>query len=168
MSGKITEKIRVGKITSSHGVRGEVKVFPLTDFPTRFKKGNKVYIGDVQLTIERSRPQKNLYIVKFEGFDNINEILKFKDQYLEITKEQLTPLEEGEYYIFDIVDCEVFDDSENYLGKVSSVFATGNNDVYVVKNNGKEILIPAIKQVVTSIDIQNKKIIITPIEGLLE
>lgn len=162
------KRIKVGKITSTHGVKGEVKVYPLTDFPARFNKGNKVYLGEEQLTIERSRPQKNLFILKFAGFDNINDILKFKDKYLEIDKEQLVPLEEGEYYIFDIIDCEVYDDSDNLIGVVTSVFSTGSNDVYVVKGENKEYLIPAIESVISSVDIESKKITITPIEGLLE
>lgn len=162
------QRIKVGKITSSHGIKGEVKIYPLTDFPSRFKKGNKVYIDNKEMTIERSRLQKKIYIVKFEGFDDINEILGFKDKYIEITREQLTTLKKGEYYVFDIIGCEVYDDKENYIGTVKSVFATGNNDVYVVKNNTKEHLIPAIKQVVSAIDVEGKKIIITPIEGLLE
>lgn len=162
------QRIKVGKITSSHGIKGEVKIYPLTDFPSRFNKGNKVYIDAKEMIIERSRLQKNTYIVKFEGFDDINEILGFKDKYLEIYKEQLTELKEGDYYIFDIVGCEVYDDKGNHIGIVKSVFSTGNNDVYVVKDNSKEHLIPAIKQVISSIDIGEKKIIITPIEGLLE
>ena len=168
MVKNMNQRIKVGKITSSHGIRGEVKIYPLTDFPSRFNKGNKVYIDNKEMTIERSRLQKNIYIVKFEGFDNINEILQFKDKYIEIYREQLTQLKEGEYYIFDIIGCEVYDDKGNHIGTVKSVFSTGNNDVYVVKNNDKEHLIPAIKQVVSSIDVEEKKIVITPIEGLLE
>jgi 16S rRNA processing protein RimM len=168
MVNNMEKRIKVGKITSTHGVRGEVKVYPLTDFPSRFKKGNKVYVKNGELIIEKSRPQKNMYIIKFEGFDNINDVLQFKDQFLEIDKGQLTPLEEGEYYIFDIVDCQVYDDSNNLLGVVTSVFPTGSNDVYVVKGVDKEYLIPAIEQVISSVDIENKKIVITPIEGLLE
>ncbi len=162
------QKIKVGKITSTHGVRGEVKVYPLTDFPERFEKGNDVFIHEQKMTIEKSRPQKNIYIVKFKGYDNINDVLKYNGMYLEVLKDDTVPLQEGQYYVFDIIGCNVYTDNDVFVGVVKSVLPTGSNDVYVLENGTKEILIPAIKQVVVSVSIPNKKIIISPLEGLLE
>ncbi|QNO16384.1 ribosome maturation factor RimM [Alkalicella caledoniensis] len=162
------QKIKVGKITSTHGVRGEVKIYPLSDISTRFEKGSDLILGNLKLTIEKSRPHKNMFIIKFKGYDNINDILEFVGNYLEINKRDVAPLPEGQYYLFDIIDCEVYTDDDVYIGKVESVIETGSNDVYVIKNGSKEVLIPAIRQVVSKVDIDNKKITITPLEGLLE
>lgn len=164
---KMEQKINTGKITATHGIRGEVKVYPLSDFSARFDKNSKLYVDDLPLTIEKSRSHKNMFIIKFKGYDNINDVLKFVGKYLEINKKDTAPLPEGEFYIFDIIDCHVYTNDDIYVGKVESIIETGSNDVYVVKHEKKEVLIPAIRQVISNIDIENKKIIITPLEGLL-
>lgn len=164
--------IQVGKILNTHGVKGELKVLPLTHNIDRFDQLRDIFIGNKYRAaeIETVRYHKNLAIIKLRGFDNINQVLSFKDMYISIREADKIDLPEGHYFIFDIVHCQVFDKDGNYIGLVEDVDQSASNDIYIVKNpeHGKEYLIPAVKEIVTDIDIQEKKIIIAPIEGLIE
>lgn len=163
--------IQVGKIINTQGIKGEVKVFPLTDDVSRFDNLEKLYIGEekILVIIEETWYQKGFPILKFKGYDDINEVLKFRDMHLYIEESNKIKLPEDSYFIFDIVGCSVFDIEENKIGTVVQVITNTGNDVYVIEDEkDKEYLIPAVKQFVKEIDIKNKKIIIEPIEGLIE
>lgn len=164
-------EMNVGKIVNTHGVKGEVKILTASDFAAeRFKPGKVLMIPfkdeRVTLTIKSYRTHKNFHMIAFEGLNNINDVEKYKglDVYQEIENEDII-LEENEYFYSDIIGCTVFD-GEREIGIVNDIFETGANDVWVVQGD-KEYLIPYIEDVVKSIDIDNKKIIIEAIEGLL-
>ena len=149
--------LRVGVIANTHGIRGEVKVFPTTDEKERFKDLKKVILdmGKEQkvLEIQSVRFFKNLVILKFKGIDNINDIEMYKGKDLLVTREDAVPLEEGEYFIADLLDLDVYSDEDEKIGVLYDVMQTGANDVYVVKTEeGKEILLPAIDECILDID----------------
>lgn len=164
--------IQVGKIINTQGIKGEIKVYPLTDNIYRFDELKKVYIGEGKtlMYIENVWYKKEFIILKLEGYDNINEVLKFKNEYLYIDERDKVKLPRNSYFIFDIVGCNVLDSSKNSIGVVTEVIKNIGNDIYIVKNecNNKEYLIPAVKRFIKKIDIENKKIIIEPIKGLIE
>lgn len=165
-------EINVGKIVNTHGVKGEVKILTASDFASeRFKPGKVLMIPfkeeKVTLTIKSYRTHKNFHMVSFEGLNNINDVEKYKglDVFQDIENEDIV-LDEHEYFYSDIIGCTVFDDARE-IGTVKEILETGANDVWVVQGE-KEYLIPYIEDVVKFIDIDHKKIIIEPIEGLLE
>lgn len=164
--------IKVGRIINTHGIKGEVKVFPLTDNVERFSDLKKAYLGDnkVKVEIENVKYHKELAIIKFKEFDNINDVLKFKDHFIYIDEEDKVKLPKDCYFVFDIVDCTVCDTQGKKLGIVTDVIQYAANDVYVIKDeeNNKSFLVPAVKEFVIEIDIHNKRIIIDPIEGMIE
>lgn len=170
------EYIRVGKIINTHGIRGDVKVLPLTDNIKRFEKLKSVFIEDGKdcLIIEKVWYSKGFVMLKFKGYDNINDVLKYKDKYIVIEEKDAVKLPEDSYFIYQIIGLDVYCSDGRKIGKIVEVLQPGSNDVYVVEeidivnNVKKEHLIPAIKDVVKHIDIENKKMIIEPIEGLIE
>ena len=154
--------LRVGVIANTHGIRGEVKVFPTTDEKERFKDLKKVILdmGKEQkvLEIQSVRFFKNLVILKFKGIDNINDIEMYKGKDLLVTREDAVPLEEGEYFIADLLDLDVYSDEDEKIGVLYDVMQTGANDVYVVKTEeGKEILLPAIDECILDIDLEESR-----------
>ena len=167
------QTLRVGVITSTHGVRGEVKVFPTTDEKERFKDLKKVILdmGKEQkvLEIQSVRFFKNLVILKFKGIDNINDIEMYKGKDLLVTREDAVPLEEGEYFIADLLDLDVYSDEDEKIGILYDVMQTGANDVYVVKTEeGKEILLPAIDECILDINLEESRMTVHIMEGLLD
>lgn len=163
----------IGKIVNTHGIRGEVKVLRITDFEERFEVGKKVYIKDganhIPFIISTHREHKGFDLITFEGLSNINDVEKYKGEYIQIREEQLTDLDEDEFYYYEIIGCEVYTTSGEFLGKVKEILAPGANDVWVVERKGmKDALIPYIEQVVKEINITDQKIVIEPMEGLLE
>lgn len=162
----------IGKITNTHGIKGEVRIYPLTDNIERFSDLDKVYIGEAkrQASVKTVKYHKGLAILGFEEFDNINQVLDFKDQYLYIDDEDRIVLPEDRYFIFDLIGCEVFDMANKSIGHIVDVILNMGNDVYVIKNHkgDKEYLIPAVKEFIKTIDIDKKKIVIDPIEGMIE
>lgn len=164
--------IQVGKIINTQGIKGEVKIYPLTDDISRFDELEKVYIGEekVLVYIEKNWSKKEFVILKFVGYDDINEVLKFKNEYLYIEEKDKIKLEEDSYFIFDIVGCNVLDIKGNKIGIVTQVITNTGNDIYIIKSedNSKNYLVPAVKQFIKKVDIENKEIIIEPIEGLIE
>ncbi len=164
---------RVGIISSTHGVRGEVKVFPTTDDVQRFKKLKEVLLDTgkekLPLEIQGVKFFKQFAILKFKGYDNINDIEKYKGKELWVTRENAVPLEENEYYIADLIGLTVISDEDEELGTLTDVLQTGANDVYVVKlKNGKEGLFPAIADCVQSVDIEKGIMVVHVMEGLLD
>lgn len=167
---------QVGSITQTHGIRGEVKVFPLTDDISRFKNMKNLLLdggkdGFISLEVENARPQKNLVILKFKGIDNINDIEKYKGQGLYVTKENRVELKDDEYFIADLIGCEVYvdTDSDKKFGTISDVMETGANDVYeITLENGKTVLVPAIKECILNVDIEGGRVDIHLLEGLMD
>ena len=144
----------VGKIVNTHGVKGEVKVVSTTDFPEeRYQKGNTLYLfhtkgqNPIELIIKSHRNHKSFDLLTFEGYENINEVEKFKEGILKVQEDQLQDLEEGEYYFHEIVGCTVRTTAGEELGTVKEILSPGANDVWVVKGErGKEYLIPYIER----------------------
>lgn len=164
--------LRVGVITTTHGIRGEVKVYPTTDDPKRFLDLKKLYLdtGKDMLTLEIEGVKffKQLVILKFKGIDNINDIEKYRGRDLLIDREDAVELEEGEYFIFDLIDSEVYTDDGEKLGILTEIMTTAANDVYVVKTTeGKEVLIPSIKECILDVDVENKKITVHLLKGMI-
>jgi len=162
---------QIGVITDTHGLRGEVKVFPMTDDVRRFDVLKDTILitphGErVELVAERARYFKNLVILKFKGYDDINDIEKFKKSELYVTRENAIPLEEGEYYLKDLYGLKVHTDEGEDLGVIEDIIETGANDVYVVKSKSGEILIPNIKQCVLKVDIEAGLMEVHLLEGL--
>lgn len=167
------DMLRVGVITSTHGVRGEVKVFPTTDDPNRFKKLKKVFLDtgreQVELDISGVKFFKNMVILKFKGYDNINEIEKYKGQDLWITRGQAVPLGEDENFVADLIGLSVVTDEGTELGIMKDVMFTGANDVYVVeRQGGKELLLPAIKDCILAVDLEKGIMTVHVLDGLLD
>ena len=166
------EYIEIGQIVNTNGLKGIVKVNPFTDDISKFEELKYVYIqlkSELKkVKIEQVRYNKNQVLLKLEGIDSIEEAEKYRNFYLKTEKESQEDLGEDTYYIVDLIGLDVYSDKNEYLGKIEDVFPTGSNDVYVVKDNlGKQILIPAIADVVKEVDLKNKKMIINLIPGLI-
>ncbi len=165
------DMLQVGVITQTHGIKGEVKVFPTTDDAQRFKKLKKVTLDNGKehrdLEITSVKFFKNLVILKFKGIDDINDVEKYKKAPLFVTREDAVPLEENEYFIADLIGLKVISDEGEELGTLDDVLQTGANDVYVVKNDkGEEILVPAIKDCVKNVDIEGGEVTLHLLPGL--
>ena len=164
--------LEIGQIVNTNGLKGFLKVKPLTDDITRFEKLKTIYIQKakelIEFKIQEVKYNKQSVLLKLEGIDDITEAEKYKNFYIKISKENAVELEKNSYFIVDIIGCQVYTDEKEYLGNVVDVFQTGSNDVYTLKNSeGKEILIPAIKEVIKNVDIKNKKIVIHLMDGLI-
>ena len=165
--------LQVGVITTTHGVRGEVKVFPTTDDANRFKKLKKVILdtGKEQLDLEITQVKffKNLVILKFKGIDNINDIEKYKGKSLYVTRENAVKLKKNEYFIADLIGLKAVSEDGTELGKITDVLQTGANDVYVVQQEGgQEVLIPAIRDCVLNVDLEAGIMTLHLLDGLLD
>ncbi|WP_306798595.1 ribosome maturation factor RimM [Oceanobacillus saliphilus] len=163
----------VGKIVNTHGIKGEVKVLRISDFEERFNPGEIVYVmkdeQPIKLTISGHRMHKGFDLIQFEGYENINQVESFKGCKLKIHEDQLTDLAEDEYYYHEIIGCEVYTNDDRKLGKITEILSPGANDVWVIKQEtGKDLLIPYIDGVVTEINIDEKRVVIEPMEGLLD
>lgn len=171
------EWFNVGRIVNTHGVRGEIRVLSTTDFEDqRFKVGNKLAAfkkndkKPTWVTIESVRRHKNFILLTFEGLHNINLVEPFKEGLLKVSKDQLAEdeLAENEYYHFEIIDCEVFSEEGERIGIVTDILSPGANDVWEIKDaKGKKQYIPYIEDIVKEINVEDKKIIIHVMEGLL-
>lgn len=164
--------LQVGVISSTHGVRGEVKVFPTTDDVKRFKKLKKVILDtgkeQLPLEIEGVKFFKQFVILKFRGIDNINDIEKYKGKSLLVDREHAVKLKKDEYFIADMIGMDVFTEDGELFGVLKDVMETGANDVYIIEmSDGKEVLVPAIKQCILDVDIENRKMVIHLLEGLV-
>lgn len=172
--GRILEKyFRVGVIANTHGIKGEAKVYPTTDDVKRFDYLKEVVLdskeGPMTLHISSVKYFKNLVIVKFKEINDINDLLPYKGCDLLVSRENAIPLEEGEYYIADIIGSKVITDEDEELGVLKDVLQTGANDVFVVKmKDGKEVLLPSIPQCVLDKDLENKIVKVHLMKGLLD
>ena len=165
--------LRVGVISSTHGVKGEVKVFPTTDDPARFKALKTVLLDTGKehkaLEITGVKFFKNKVILKFKGFDNISDIEKYKGMDLLIPREDAVHVEENVNFCADLLDMTVVTDRGETLGTLVDVLETGANDVYVIETEGKkEILLPAIKDCILDVNVEEKHMLVHVLEGLLD
>ena len=165
--------LRVGVITSTHGVRGEVKVFPTTDDMNRFKKLKSVILDTGKehktLNIEGVKFFKNMVILKFKGLDNINDVEMWRQKDLLITRDQAVKLSPDENFIVDLIGLTVMTDAGEKLGIMQDVLQTGANDVYIVKmESGKEVLLPAIKDCILNVDLEKGEMLVHVLDGLLD
>lgn len=163
--------LQAGVITTTHGIRGEVKVFPTTDDVHRFEDLDSVLLDTgreyMELEIENVKYFKQYAILKFKGIDNINDIEKYKGRSLYVTRDQAIPLEEDEYYIADLMGLDIYLENGEKFGILKDVMETGANDVYIVETEeGKEVLIPAIHECVLDIDIEENRMEIHLMDGL--
>ena len=167
------DMLRVGVISSTHGVRGEVKVCPTTDDPARFEELETVLLdtGKEKLELEIAGVKffKNMVILKFKGYDSINDVERYRGKDLWITREQAVPLGEDENFVADLIGLAVVTDGGETLGTMKDVMFTGANDVYVVeRENGKELLLPAIKDCILDVDLENGVMTVHVLDGLLD
>jgi len=167
----LEDYLSVGRIVNTHGVKGEVRVIPLTSDISRFDYLLYAFVmldgKRKELRVTDVRYHKSFVLIKFNGIDTMDEAEKLKGCDLCVDRRNARPLEEDEYFICDLIGLEVFE-GDQLLGKLTEVLETGSNDVYVVKQKGKEILIPALKSVVLDVDLENKKMQVKLPEGLLD
>lgn len=168
----MTKYLEIGQIVNTFGIKGMVKVKPFTDNIERFSNLEKIYIknksGQTEYKIQEVKYHKNMVLIKFEGIENPEQADLLRNSYLIVDREAEEPLEAGRYYIVDMIGLDVFTDDNEYLGKLEDIYNTGSNDIYVVKNElGKQILLPAIEDVIKNIDMDNKKVIVHLIPGLV-
>ena len=166
------EYLEVGQIVNTNGLKGLLKINPFTDDITRFEKLKTIFIEHkkelLEFEIESVRYQKKQVLLKLKGIDTIEEAEKYREDYLKINRNKEEKLPEDTYYIVDLIGLDIYTENGELLGKLDDVFSTGSNDVYVVKNSeGKQILLPAISDVIKNIDLEQKKIVVNLIEGLL-
>ncbi len=164
---------QIGIITSTHGVRGEVKVYPTTDDVRRFKRLKEVILDTgrekLVLEVEGVKFFKQMVILKFKGIDTLNDVEKYRQKSLYVTRVNAVRLSKDEYFIADLINLKVFDEENKELGVLEDVMSTGANDVYVIKLlDGRELLLPAIKQCILNVDIKNNSIQVHVLDGLLE
>lgn len=173
---KFVEWFNVGRIVNTHGIRGEVRVLSTTDFEEeRFAVGNRLAAfkkddkKPTWVTIESARRHKNFILLTFDGMDNINMVEPFKEGLLKVTKDQMTDdlLQENEFFFHEIIGCGVFSEEGEKIGVVSDILQTGANDVWVVKGAKKEHYIPYIEDIVKKINVDDKRIVIHVMDGLL-
>ena len=165
---------RIGIFSSTHGIRGEIKVYPTTDSPARFSRLKKVILETpkekLDLEVEKARFFKGMVILKFKGIDNINDIERYKGASLIVPREDAAPLEEGSFYVADLLGCRVETEEGRYLGTLQDVMPTGANDVFVVKDKEKkdsrEYLLPNIRDCVKRISPEEGLITVHLMDGL--
>lgn len=169
----VEKKVRIGKIRNTHGLKGEVKVIPLTDFPDRFKLLKNVYVEDAHgvynsFSVTGVRTHKNDILLSLSGIEDVDAAKLLQNCYLAIDKADRMPLEENSYYIDDLIGCSVYEE-DIYLGEVSDVVETGANDVYVLKSERwPNLCIPAVQNCIIKVDIMGQRIEVRLPKGLKE
>lgn len=166
------EYLELGQIVNTYGIKGFVKVVPFTDDIRRFEDLKSIYIdvkGDLQeFTIEQVKYSKNLVLLKLKEIDDINIAERYKNYYLKIHRKDAKKLPKDTYFIVDLLGLDVFTTDGEHLGKIDDIFPTGSNDVYVVKNEqGKQVLIPALKDVILDTNLEEGKITVNLPQGLV-
>lgn len=164
--------LEIGQIVNTFGIKGMVKVKPFTDDIRRFDELKTVYVeknnNQTEYEIEEVKYHKDMVLIKFKGIDKVEQAEMLRNSYLTVSRDSVEKLEEGRYYIVDLLGLEVYTDEQILLGILEDIFNTGSNDIYVVKDKqGKQILLPAIQDVIKQIDIENKKIIVHLLPGLI-
>ena len=166
------ERLEVGQIVNTFGIKGFVKIYPYVDDISRFDNLKKIYIKskkeEKELQIEEVKYQKNMVLVKFKGIETVENAEKLRNSFVEIDRADAIPLEEGQYFIADLLGLEVFLDTGEKLGVLEDIYNTGSSDIYVVKNElGKQFLLPYIDEVIKKNNLEEEKIIVHIIEGLI-
>jgi len=147
-------RIVIGRVGAAHGIQGDLRIIPLTDFPERFAALREIMVGDELLHVERVKPQGKNVLMRFREYAVREEAQRLTGRLLTVARADASPLDEGEYYVFDIVGLTVYDEADNELGTVENVIRTGSNDVYAVRTeDGREILVPALRTAVLAIDV---------------
>ncbi len=166
------EYLDIGKVINTHGVRGEVKVLPLTDDPSRYNLLKEVLVEEhdklEKYAIQSVRYHKGFILLKLDNVNNMDDAEKLRNKVLKIHRKDAVKLPEGSYFICDLIGMKVFSIDRMELGSIKDILKTGSNDVYVVSYGEKEILIPALKTVVKSIDIESGKMVVDLPEGIIE
>lgn len=167
------EKIRIAKVVNTHGIHGEVKAIPLSDFADRYASLEQVFVeGDSPYqvcTLKSVRWNKNYLLLKFEGIETADHAALLKNKYLSIDRTEVVPLPEDSFYLFEIIGLEVYHTNGGKIGTVKDVLQTSANDVYVIQGEeDSEILIPALKKVVKQVDLENRIMVVEPPPGLLD
>ena len=167
------QKLQVGIITATHGLKGEVKVYPTTDDPGRFRRLKKVILDNgkvsVDLEIESVKYFKQFVILKFKGLDDIEQVEKYRKASLYVTRDNAVRLKKDEFFIADLIDMKVVNEDGSPLGTLRDVITTGANDVYeVALDEGGTVLIPAIKECILDVDVENAVMSVHLLEGLLD
>ena len=168
----MTKYLEIGQIVNTFGIKGMVKIKPFTDDINRFDRLKKIYIsnknGKKEYQIQEVKYHKNMVLMKLEGIDTGEQADLLRQSYLLVNRDDEEPLEEGVYYIVDLIGLEVYTDEGVLLGNVDDIFNTGSNDIYVVKDGkGKQILLPGIPDVIKNVDLESGKIIVHLIPGLM-
>ena len=166
------QRLQVGVVTATHGLKGEVKVFPTTDDPNRFRRLKEVILDTGReervLEIEGVKFFKQMVILKFKGFDDIGDVEKFRRGTLFVTRENAVKLKKNEYFIADLIGMQVENEDGSELGTLQDVIATGANDVYDVRlSDGRQVLIPAIRECILSVDVEEGRMRVHLLDGLL-
>ena len=160
--------IPVGRVTRTHGLKGELKFFPTDQEDLAVQSHQHILLGEATFKIKYVRGAKSPFIIKFESVDSIEAAQSLAGQEVLVAREDFESLPEGEYYRFEIEGLKVFEDTGKYYGVIEDIIETGSNDVYVVRENDKEWLVPMIDSVVQSIDLEQGKLIFHCVEGLFE
>lgn len=168
----MTDYFEIGQIVNTFGIKGMVKIKPFTENIEQFEKLGKIYIknkhGKKEYKIQEVKYHKQMVLIKFEGIENPEDADLLRGSYVLINRKDAKPLEEGTYYIVDLLGLDVYTDEDVLLGKVDDIFNTGSNDIYVVKDElGKQALLPGIDDVIKKVDLEHKKIIVHIIPGLM-
>ena len=168
----MTKYLEIGQIVNTFGIKGMVKIKPFTDDINRFDRLKKIYIsnknGKKEYQIQEVKYHKNMVLMKLEGVDTPEQADLLRQSYLLVDRADEEPLEEGVYYIVDLLGLEVYTDDNKLLGKVDDIFNTGSNDIYVVKDEmGKQILLPGIPEVLKNVDLERGRITVHLIPGLI-
>ena len=168
----MTKYLEIGQIVNTFGIKGMVKIKPFTDDINRFDRLKKVYIsnknGKKEYQIQEVKYHKNMVLMKLEGVDTPEQADLLRQSYLLVDRADEEPLEEGVYYIVDLLGLEVYTDENKLLGKVEDIFNTGSNDIYVIKDElGKQILLPGIPEVLKNVDLEKGRITVHLIPGLI-
>ena len=165
--------LRIGVVTKPHGLKGEVKVFPTTSEPERFRDCDEVYLVTknelLTLHVEGVKYFKKQAILKFKEFNRIEDVEAFHQCDLMVTRDDAIELEEGEYFLYDVPGCKVYDEDDKEIGEVKDVLETGANAVFVIQTtDGKEVLFPVIDECILAVDITNQRVQAHIMPGLLE
>ena len=169
----MNQMLRVGAVIKPHGIRGEIKVWPTTDDPYRFDELSEIILvkgsSEKRIGISSVKYFKNIVILGLSGIDTVESAEALRGADLYVDREHAAPLSEGEYYIGDIIGMEVQDEEAHHLGTISDVIDTAANDVYVVKLAGRrDLLIPAIKQCIVNVDVENNLMTVRLLDGLMD
>lgn len=165
--------LEIGQIVNTFGIKGQVKIVPFTDDITRYDELKEIYVekkNELKLfQIEQVNYKKNMVILKLKGIETVEEAEKLRNCYLKIDRKDAKKLPKDTYFIIDLLGLDVYTDEGKLLGKVDDIYNAGSSDIYVVKDElGKQILLPAIKDVLKEVDLENQKIIVHLIKGLVD